>query len=369
MKPIIEAEKIEIRYLSTKKQCGNSAQNPGSTVLKMIKRTFFFCVLLLIVVQSNVLANLLYSPAQTDTTIVRKDTIIKRQSFKLDSATLARRKVIKDSLKAIGDSLTFVWIKAPDPNRPNKFVDSLIKLYKIEKLDFAGWVKKFAKKKGRYDEGKIKSKGEKWVIVVLLLLIVFFGILKKAFSKELMIIMESFYSNRILGQINKEDNLFSSWPFISLYLLFGLTIGMFLYLASNYLHLNGSYSGIQWYLILSCSIIILFTCKIVALRILGFFFGIQKLVKTYISILYLSYFNLAIIFLPLVIVFSLTPYKYSELLSYIAFFIILLTFVFQFIRAGINILSTYQFPKVYLIIYLCALEICPLLILIKALRI
>lgn len=285
-----------------------------------------------------------------------------------DSAELLVLQAQKDSLKAIGDSLALFWIKKPDPNRPNQFIDSLMNLYLVKDLDFSAWSKKFPKKINRYKEGKLRPKGEPWLLPAVLVITLFFAILKNAFSKELIAIVQSFYSNRILGQINKEDNLFTSWPFVFLYILFGLTIGMFLYLSGKYFQLDYLFQGFEWFLILSAIVVGLFTLKIVVLRLLGFFFGAQKIVKEYVSILYLSYFNSAILFLPLIIAFSLTPYKFAEIYNYLALLILVLVFAFQFIRAGTNILTSHSFPKVYLIIYLCALEFCPFLILIKALR-
>ncbi len=285
-----------------------------------------------------------------------------------DSAFLARRQFIRDSVKHVQDSLAVVWIKAPDPNRPNRFVDSLIELYTVKNLDFNAWAAKFPKKVSRYDRGTPRPTGELWVIGVVLFLILFFAVIRFFFAKELGSIVQSFYSNQILGQINKEDNLFSSWPFVFLYLLFGLIIGMFLYLTGKYLQLSYPVEGFELFILLSASTIALFTVKIIALRLLGFLFDIRRLVREYVSILYLSYFNSALLFLPLVIAFSLTPNRYAGVYGYIGIIMLVVIFVLQFFRAGVNVLSNYRFPKVYLFIYLCALEFCPLIILFKALR-
>ena len=309
--------------------------------------------------------------AQSDTltdkpTVTVPDPAYRRDA--IDSAEFKFNQLRLDSIKKIGDSLSMVWIAAPDPNRPNRFLDSVIDLYKVENFDFAAWAKKFPQKSTRFNEGKIRLKGETWVLVVIIVLVLFFVILKNAFSKELASIVESFYSDRTLSQINKEDNLFSSWPFLFLYLLFGLTMGMFLYLSGRYFQLEYEYKGFEWFLILSAFIIGLFTLKIIVLRVLGFFFGIQKLVKEYVTILYLSYFNAALIFLPLVIAYSLTPQRYAGVYTYLAILFIMVVFAMQFLRAGKNVLSGSHFSKFYLFIYLCALEICPVIILIKALR-
>ena len=287
---------------------------------------------------------------------------------RIDSAEIKFNQHHLDSLKLAGDSISLIWIKAPDPNRPNRFVDSLINLYEVKNFDFSAWARKFPQKSSHFNEGKLRTTGEPWILWVIIALILFFAILKNAFSKELTAIVQSFYNNRTLNQINKEDTLFSSWPFLFLYLLFGLTMGMFLYLSGKYFRLEYNYKGFEWFLILSGVVIGLLTLKIIVLRILGFFLGVQKLVKEYITILYLSYFNAALIFLPLVMAYSLTPSRYGGIFSYIAILCIVLVFVIQFLRAGNNVLSKYHFSKFYLFIYLCALEICPLLILIKALR-
>ena len=306
--------------------------------------------------------------AQSDTLSAdqRPDPAFRQDA--IDSAEFRSEQLRLDSLRQISDSLSTAWIKAPDPNRPNRFVDSLINLYKVENFDFAAWAKKFPQKSSRFNEGKERRRGEVWIIVVILALLLFFAILKNAFSKELSAIVQSFYNSRSLSQISKEENLLSSWPFLLLFVLFGLTMGMFLYLSGKYFQLEYEYKGFEWFLILSALIVGLFALKIIVLRILGFIFGLQKLVKEYVTILYLSYFNAALIFLPLVIAFSLTPHQYAGIYTYAAILFIVLVFVIQFLRAGSNVLSNHHLSKFYLFIYLCALEISPVLILIKALR-
>ena len=304
--------------------------------------------------------------AQSDSGSV---TLASRDTLTLDSLSVIESQKKTDSLKLIGDSLAMVWIKAPDPNRPNKFRDSILKVYTVDNFNFEAWSKNFDKKQTPINQGELKLKGDRWVIIVIIGLILLFSILKNVFFKELSSIVQSFYSSRIHWQINKEDMLFNSWPFLFLYLLFGLTIGMFLYLFGKHHHLPYSNTGFEKFLVLSVIVIGSFTIKILALRILGFLLGEQKTFREYITILYLGYFNAALIFLPLIFAFSLTPGRFAAVYSYLAIFTVTIIFLFQIFRAGANILSNYQFSKTYLIIYLCALEVCPLLILIKALRI
>jgi hypothetical protein len=285
----------------------------------------------------------------------------------LDSVTVAQRQNFTDSVNAFKDSLSTVWIKAPDPGRPNRFLDSLISLYKVDNLDFHSWAGKFQKKSVRHDAGIPRPFRETWVIAVVLFLVLFFAVIRFFFPSELNTIVYAFYSNQALSKVNKEDTLFSSWPFIFLYLLFGLNSGLYLYLSGKYLEISYPAEGFKLFIYLSAVVVGLFTMKIIALRILGFLFDVQRLVREYVSVLYLSYFNAAILSLPVVIAFSLTSYRFAVIYSYIGIALIIIIFLIQFLRAGANILSNYKFPKVYLIIYLCALEFCPLIILFKAL--
>ena len=274
----------------------------------------------------------------------------------------------KDSIEAVTDSLSKIYIVTPDPNRPNQFVDSLLKVYLIRDFNFKQWLNRFPKKLQPYDEGKVKRKGEFWVIGFLAIFLILFAILKGKFSKESTAIVQAFYSNRILGQINKEEQFFSSWPFVFLYILFGFIIGLFLYQCCNYYQLSYDYVGVNWFLRLSLSVIGFYSIKVLLVKSLGFIFQAQKIASEYISILFLTYFNAGLLFLPVVVGLSLSAGRFGLFYIYISLVLLVFIYFFQFLRAITNILSNYKFPLIYLFIYLCALEICPLLILIKALR-
>jgi hypothetical protein len=153
-----------------------------------------------------------------------------------------------------------------------------------------------------------------------------------------------------------------------LFVLFGFTIGMYLYLIGSYLQLSYTLSGVEWYVILSLLIMGLLILKVYVLRFLGYVLLVQKAVRVYTSILFLSYFHAALLFLPLIVAFSLSSSAHAVLFIYAGMAIALFITVFQAIRGAIHVLSHYQFSKLYLFIYFCALEICPLLVLIKVLR-
>jgi hypothetical protein len=284
-----------------------------------------------------------------------------RQRFVRDSAYNARRDFVTDSV------MKATWLFPDSIVNKHMIMDSIIKANTVGRSNLINRYKDYASiPRSKYKFGKPLPKGQLWVLGVVASLLLLFAVLKVSFTKQLQTIIQSFFSNRVLNNLNKEDNLFTSWPFLLLFVQFGFTIGMFFYLVSQFYHLAFSGSGFQFYVSISVLIVIFYLLKILILRVLGHLFNIQKPVNEYVTILYLSYFNLALLFIPLVIAFALSPLKYAPIFIAISFILLGTIFAFQFIRAGVNILSHNRFSKVYLFLYFCALEICPILILIKA---
>lgn len=307
-----------------------------------------------------------FGKANAQNLAVVRDSTVQRRVYKprvvRDSAFLARQKFVTDSI------MTHTWILPDSLINKHILMDSIMKANVFEKLDLDAWFKKYSKLKkvSKFRTGNPLHKGQTWVLGFIVLLLVVFAILRISFAKQLQSIVQSFYSNRGLNNLNKEDNVFSSWPFLFLFIQFGFTIGMFFYLVAQYYQLAYVHQGFRFFVSVSILIVVLYATKILLLRVLGHLFNIQKAVHEYVSILYLSYFNISLIFIPLVVAFALSPMKYGIYYIVISFILLGIIFTFQFIRAGINILSHYRFSKFYLFMYFCALEICPILILIKA---
>jgi hypothetical protein len=287
------------------------------------------------------------------------------------SDTLFQETVLPDSATLLkmqhhSDSVANFFITPPDSARKNLFLDSLLKakLY----TGYAFLDIPYQPKKTQVQAGKIRNFRNQWMLVVMLGLLLYAAVLNRFLTKSISDIVESFYNKRILSQFAKEESLINSWSFILLFLLFGTTIGLLFYQIISYYNHSYTDEGWQLYLGFTFAVIIFFILKIVVLRLLGLIFNIRNLVKEYISVLYLTYFNVTFISLPFVISFGFIADSFKPLLLLVFGILILLVLFWQYIRSSINILTVYRFSKVYLFIYLCALEFCPVFILIKALK-
>lgn len=267
----------------------------------------------------------------------------------------------------VRDSLTYKYLK-PDPNRPNPFTDSLLKEIIVTDPYLLKPAKSIKIRKNNYGLGQVINRSPLWFFLSIIALTTFFAIIKIVFKKQIDLIFRAFYDPRVLNQINKEDHIFVSWQFLFLYLLFSLTVGLFICLI---LYKVKSFSGatdFYFFLLVSLLVFLFFGFKILILRFLGFLFKVQRLVKDYTNIIYLTYFNSLFFLLPLTIGLGLINFNEHYTLFWVITSILTVIIGFQLARIMVNILINYRLSKFYLILYLCVLEICPILILARTIN-
>jgi len=263
------------------------------------------------------------------------------------------------------DSVTTQYIKAPDSAMYRAYVQRIL----AETMFKGSFLNYHQNLKSTVKEGHHRQTRDQWIVFLIITLLLYTGLVNLVLNKDVKAILHSFYSKRIVSQAGKEEGYINFWSFVSLFLLFGFTFGLFLYQLAIYNNKYYSISGVRLFVSLSFIILALFAIKFVILKIVGFIFDINRLVSEYVSVLYLTYFNIAFVFLPVTVCFSMIDVKLVPYLLSLAFVLIVAILVWLFLRSSVSIISNFRFRKFYLFIYLCALEICPVLILIKALNI
>lgn len=205
-----------------------------------------------------------------------------------------------------------------------------------------------------------------WVISTIAVLMLFIAITHATFPTTVSQIIRSYYDQSLFNQIGKGENLFSTWPAFILYLVMGFASGLFFYLATPHIPLKfNEFPGYLIYLSISALVLLLFSLKILVTRFLSYVFGIRRYFRTYIRVLFLVYFNTSYLLFFSALAISLLP---EQNLDWILQLTLTLTSFMLILRLGkvaIDLLNNYRFPIFYLIVYLCTLEIAPILILIK----
>lgn len=212
----------------------------------------------------------------------------------------------------------------------------------------------------------VREGREMWVMLTLGMLLLVVALIRALFPGAVVKIFGAYYDNTLLSLLGKEDRPFGAWPYLILYIVLGFAIGLFVLLCkqASLFHVEGV-SDWQFYLLISGAIILLFYLKIVALNLIGSVFNIRELFRNYILVLYLIYYNVGFGLLGFVTILSLLPFNQAKWLVPTALTLSAIMLVFRLGKSVIDVLRNYQFPIFYFIIYLCTLELAPILILFK----
>jgi len=215
------------------------------------------------------------------------------------------------------------------------------------------------------DEKKVTETAaysENYLFWLFLFLLLCFTAVMSLSKKKLKEIYKAYLNGNFLRQkfqINK-GNL--SFVHLFLYTFFFINAGIFIFLSSSRFHFPGNYSG----LVLSCLVVtVIVLSKHLILWLVGLIFPIQKETSLYAFTILVFYIILGIVLLPLNILISFAPPLVADTAVYIGLGSIIATFGIRSLR-GLSIASRYLvLHKFHFLLYLCAVEILPVIILIK----
>ncbi|MGH2624383.1 MAG: DUF4271 domain-containing protein, partial [Sphingobacterium sp.] len=216
-------------------------------------------------------------------------------------------------------------------------------------------------------DGHTKTARPFWVLLVVFMLFLLMGVLRIIFPVEIRTIIEGYYKERLLLQLSKEDNLATSWPYIFLYILFSFSLGLFVVLVVSGFG-AGNYLTFENFMKNSGFVALLFILKILFIRFVSVIFLLEKIIREYIAILYLIYFNSMFFLMPFLLMVVFVPVSYFKTITIIYALGVTLLFGYRFTRTAIHLFGQFKFSIFYLILYLCSLEVAPVLILVRALN-
>jgi hypothetical protein len=325
---------------------------------KITERFNFFCFVLLMLCYFT-------TDAQHDSLNTKEKIVLTPVDPKTVNPFVSDSAITSNRQKFVADSIATAWL-TPDSLRGNQLMENMSKtdLYRLLSLSAPD-----VKRNRLVPAGHARNTRTTWIIAVVAGLLLYTGLLNVFLGNDLRNVLKSFYNKNALSPIDKESGLINSWAFLGLFLLFCLTFGLVLFQLSQYYNLAFGIDGFQLFLTLSAAISFLLALKFIILKLLGFVFQIGQVISEYIAVLNLTYFNMAFVFLGVTICFCLLANRFIPILLICAIGLAGIIFVWQYLRNSLNIISDFRFQKFYLFVYLCALEICPVLILMKALNI
>ena len=204
-------------------------------------------------------------------------------------------------------------------------------------------------------------KVEIWVIGVILFSTFVFAFIRMFYNKRYRNIIKSGINYQYAYKIVKEGNSVSSRVTTFLSMVFYINISMFIFLMFKLLNIQVNISDWKLYLLLILSLFIMYVGKLVINRILGFVFGVNDVVSEYLTNVWIYNIILGIFILPFIISIPFVPPEFKLPLMYMGIGLIIMSLLFRLIR-NFRIAFKIKLSIFYLILYLCTLEILPILI-------
>lgn len=212
-----------------------------------------------------------------------------------------------------------------------------------------------------------KIPGEGWVFIALVAIFILLMWLRRINPKKMWVYLSAFYNRRALNELFDEENLLSSPFSLILFLAFCLTGGLFITKAIGVV--GGSqttdFTNYTTFGLFAGGLLIVYAAKIIFIQLIGFIFKIYPLARQYAFNVYLLNNILGLMLIPLVALAYYTGAPADVWATYTGIALFALFFVLRFVKAFTIEGVAAPLNLLYLFLYLCTLEILPLVVAIK----
>jgi hypothetical protein len=206
-----------------------------------------------------------------------------------------------------------------------------------------------------------------WFFPLILITLAFFAWLRVFYNRFFIQMIQALLNNNLANQIVRDENIFIQRASVYLSIIFNLIAALLLYLVSMHYgwSLGGIGSGFSRFLFFLILVSSAYALKFLVLKACGWLFEQEREMATYIFNIFLINNILGIILLPFICLIAYNETISITWLVLIPMIIIGLAFGWRLVR-GIQIgIGISSFSPLYLFLYLCTLEIAPLMVLIR----
>lgn len=203
---------------------------------------------------------------------------------------------------------------------------------------------------------------EYWMLVAFLVILIILAYVRVAYTRRLYRLFSSLVRIQILRQVMREELVFSHRVSVLLFVNFALVMGLILFGASKFYGWNFTQTnGWELYLIFVALVAGAYLLKLIFNFILRKVLHDPGIVKEYLFEVFLVNKALGVIFLPFAIAISFINVGSLPILFTVIGVLFLLFVLFRLFQ-GLMMSFSYPVSRVYIILYLCTLEILPFLV-------
>ncbi len=214
---------------------------------------------------------------------------------------------------------------------------------------------------------QLKNSNPDWLFLVLVIVLGVLTYLRVFYRKNFFQIIAACFNNNLTNQIVRDENLLMQRASVMLNVTFSIIAAAFIYLMSIQFEwsLDGMGTGFFRFIFLVFIVSAVFTLKFLVLRFCAYLFNLGREMSAYIFNVFIINNLLGLALIPIVALILFGHILSASSLIFIALGLAAVAYLYR-IGRGILIATSYTgFSTFYLFLYLCALEIAPLLVLMK----
>jgi hypothetical protein len=202
---------------------------------------------------------------------------------------------------------------------------------------------------------------------LILAILFYFALIRIFFEKYFNNLMTLFFRVSLRQQQIREQVLQTPLPSLLLNILFIISAGLYACYLLHYSRLGAEISF--WVLYLNCMVLLgaIYLVKFLVLKFVGWVFSISRATDIYIFIVFLVNKMLGIFLLPFLILITFSGSESREIFITISLAMIFVLWMYRVLASYRPVRNEIKLTPFYFLLYLCAFEIAPLLLIYKVL--
>jgi len=208
--------------------------------------------------------------------------------------------------------------------------------------------------------------GKEAIFYALIGLLIFFALVKNGFRRYMQDLVKLFFRTTVNQRQVKEQLLQSPLPSLLLNLFFLLSVGMFVTLLLQYFRL-GDYPFWLLYAYTVLALAGIYGIKFLSLKLLGWIFQVREATDGYIFIVFTTNKVIGIALLPFLLLLAFASGQVAAAAVNLSVLVVVCLFAYRFFLSYITIHRQVKINFFHFVLYLCAFELVPLLLINKLL--
>lgn len=198
-------------------------------------------------------------------------------------------------------------------------------------------------------------------------LLFYFAIVKLFFAKYLANLLTLFFRASLRQQQLREQVLQSPLPSLLLNILFVFSASLYGAFLMRFYHYGSPQSLWLHFQYFGAILILIYLLKYLILKIIGWIFNLNRAVDIYLFVVFMTNKIIGIFLLPFLVLITFSGPVLTEIGITLSIIMVCLFYVYRFVGSYSTLHKEIKISGLQFILYLCAFEIAPLLLIYKVL--